>query len=145
MSAIMRALPPVLVVLLATAPALADVDWFKTPSGNIDCTVGIGDGLPSDIECTIFEHSGPPAVPGSAGCNDALGHQFSMRERGTVTVECGRPGSRPAPPSPGDNVMRYGDTGKFGGIVCRSSKSGLDCRNADGHGFSLSRQLQSVY
>ena len=141
----MRALPPVLVVLLATAPALADVDWFKTPSGNIDCTVGIGDGLPSDIECTIFERSGPPAMPRPVGCNDALGRQFSMRERGTVTVECGRPGSRPASPSPGDNVMRYSDTGKFGGIVCRSSESGLECRNADGHGFSLSRRRQSVY
>jgi hypothetical protein len=39
----MRVLPPVLVVLLATAPALADVTLFKTPSGNIECSVGTGE------------------------------------------------------------------------------------------------------
>lgn len=142
---LMRALPLAVVVLMATAPALADVDSFKTPSGNIGCTIGIGDGLPSDIECTIFERSGPPAMPHLARCNEGLGHQFSMRERGAVTVKCGQSGSRPVSPSLGDDILRYGDTKKFGGIVCRSSKSGLDCSNSDGHGFYLSRGRQSVY
>jgi hypothetical protein len=132
-----------LVVLLASAPALADVDSFKTPSGNIACNGGVDYDVPSDIECTIFERSGPPAMPLHAGCNEALGHQFSMRERGVVKVACGQPGLRAA--TSGDNVIQYGETAKFGGIVCRSSKSGLECRNTDGHGFSLSRQRQSVF
>jgi hypothetical protein len=120
----------ILLVLLASAPALADIDSFTTPSGNIYCTVGIDYGVPADIECTIFERSGPPAIPRRAGCNETLGHQFSMRERGVVKVACGRPGLRAA--SSGDNVMRYGETPKVGGIACRSSKSGLECRNTDG-------------
>jgi hypothetical protein len=43
------------------------------------------------------------------------------------------------------DVARYGDTGNFDGIVCRSLNSGLECHNADGHGFSLSRGRQSVF
>ena len=71
----MRALPLAVVVLMTTVPALADVDRFTTPSGNIHCTVGTGEA-PSDIECMIFERSGPPATPRLAKCNDILGHQF---------------------------------------------------------------------
>jgi hypothetical protein len=141
----MRAFPPILVFLLAIAPALADVDGFTTPSGNIECAAGIGDGIPSDINCRIFERSGPPPVPHLAKCNDALGYEFSMREYGTVTAKCGLPAPPPASRSPDGNAVRYGGAVKYGGIVCRSSTSGLECRNADGHGFFLSRGRQSVF
>ncbi|MGD9614798.1 MAG: DUF6636 domain-containing protein [Alphaproteobacteria bacterium] len=138
----MRAVPSVLVVLLTTAPALADVTPFKTPSGNIECLVGTGEG-PADIECAIFDRSGPPTTPRPAGCNDVWGYRFSMGERGVVTVECGRPGPRNT--APGVDVAQYGGIGKFGAIVCRSLRSGFECRNVDGHGFFLSRQRQSVF
>ena len=39
----------------------------------------------------------------------------------------------------------YGETGHFGQIVCTSSRQGLECRNADKHGFFLSRARQSVF
>ena len=80
----------VLAILITTAPAVADVDPFNTPSGNIQCSAGIGDGIPSDVYCTIFEHAWPPTTPGLAKCSDAFGYEFTMRERGTVTVKCGR-------------------------------------------------------
>jgi hypothetical protein len=141
----MRALLLVLVVLVATTPVLADIDWFTTPSGNIHCTIGIGEG-PSDIECTIYERSGRPATRRLAKCDDAKGHKFFMRGRGAVTAECGRSGEHPDSPSPGNNALRYGDTMDFSGdIVCRSSESELRCRNASGHGFPLSRRSQSVF
>jgi hypothetical protein len=130
-----------LIAALVASPAIADVALFKTPSGNIECSVGTGEG-PSDIECVIFEHSGPSTAPRPAGCS-VWGYQFSMRGRGVVAVGCGRPEARAA--GSGDDIAQYGRTGRFGDIVCRSSTRGLDCRNADGHGFFLSRRLQSVF
>jgi hypothetical protein len=138
----MRAIPLVLIFLLSIAPAVADVDPFNTPSGNVQCSAGLGEGEPADVYCTIFERSGPPSIPRLAQCSAAPGYEFSMSEHGTVTVKCSQ-FTRPA--SPGGNAVRYGDARRYGGIVCRSSTSGLDCRNADGHGFFLSRARQSVF
>ena len=42
--------------------------------------------------------------------------------------------------SPSARVLRYGTTWRRDGFVCRSSRAGLRCRNASGHGFFLSRQ-----
>jgi hypothetical protein len=134
-----------LAIFMTTAPALADVDVFTTPSGNIECSVGLGDRIPADINCTIFERSAPPPTSRSANCNDALGYEFSMHDQGAVTTKCGPTGRLSSSPSSGNNAVRYGDTVKFGRIVCRSSTSGLECRNADGHGFFLSRGRQSVF
>jgi hypothetical protein len=133
----------VLAIFMTIATAFADVDPFNTPSGNIQCSAGIGDGIPSDVYCTIFEHAGPPPAPGLAKCSDAFGYEFSMRERGPVTVKCGR--FPRATFSGVDNAVKYGGTVKYGGIVCSSSTSGLECRNADTHGFFLSRRRQSVF
>lgn len=138
----MRVLLPLLAAVLTAAPALADVTPYKTPSGNIECYVGTGEG-PPDIACTIFGRSGPPATPRPAGCKGTWGHRFSMGERGVVTPECGGPGPRNT--ALGVEIAPYGATGKFGRIVCHSSKSGFECRNADGHGFFLSRQRQTVF
>lgn len=37
-------------------------------------------------------------------------------------------------------VLAYGRSWKRDGITCESRTSGLRCRNADGHGFSLARE-----
>lgn len=36
----------------------------------------------------------------------------------------------------GFDRAEYGVTGRFGGFTCQSEKTGLTCRNQDGHGFS---------
>ena len=128
--------------LLAPASTLADVTPFKTPSGNIECVVGTGEA-PSDIECVIFKRSGPPTTRRPASCKETWGRRFSMGARGVVKIGCGGPGPRNT--APGVSVAHYGVTGRFGGITCHSSKRGLECRNADGHGFFLSRRRQSVF
>ena len=133
----------VLVVLLAAPwPALADVSPSRTPSGNIDCTIGTGEG-PPDLRCTIHERSGPPAAPQPASCQGPWGHHFTLLSRGPVVLDCGPPG--PKATSPGVDVAEYGLDADWGGIACSSSASGLSCTNADGHGFFLSRARQSVY
>ena len=138
----MRLLLPAMVAALTAAPALADVTPFETPSGNIQCSVGTGEGPPG-IECMISELSGAPTTPRPAGCNGVWGHRFAMGERGVVTLQCGSP--LPRDRAPAGNIAQYGKVGQFGGIVCQSSEAGLECRNADGHGFFLSRRRQSVF
>lgn len=137
----MRFLAPLLLTLLATQ-AVADVTPIKTPSGNIECYIGSGDG-PSDIECAIHARSGPPAQPKPADCKGPWGHHFDLRETGPVVMKCGGPGAKNT--APGVGLAPYGQTGEFGRITCRSEKTGFECRNADGHGFFLSRRRQTVF
>ena len=131
------------VLLLSAAGASADVTPFRTPSGNIECSIGQDFGVPPDLRCAIFERSGPPAAPRPPGCAGPWGHIFVLLERGPVRMECGDPG-RPSA-APGIDVAPYGVSAAWGGIGCSSSERGLECRNADGHGFFLSRARQSAY
>jgi len=138
----MRALS--LVLLIFAGPVVADVTPFQTPSGNIECYVGTGEA-PSDIGCTIYNRAGPPALPRPDSCKGAWGHHFSMMERGKVEMKCGDPGEQDNDPDIYVEKATYGQTGEFGGITCQSSRKGLECKNADGHGFFLSRKRQSVF
>ena len=121
-------------------PAQADVFNFATPSDNIHCTVGLEPGS-ADIECTIFQRQGPDAYPRPADCQYSWGHVFILTDRGPPQMACGPlPGKFPA-----QGVAPYGETGTFNLITCLSERTGLTCRNADGHGFFLSRRQQSVF
>lgn len=122
--------------------ASADVTPFKTPSGNIECGIGQGEG-PPDLQCNIFERSGPPALPKPASCSGPWGHVFVLLARGPVQMECRDPG-RPSTAT-GIDVAPYGVSADWGGIQCKSSAEGFQCSNADGHGFFLSRARQSVF
>lgn len=135
---------PVLAAIAAISlagPAAADVMPMRMPSGNIHCAVGLERDY-ADVICEIHDRAGAPARPRPAGCSGAWGHIFDLRERGPVAMECGAPG--PRNDSPGVFVFDYGRTERFGAITCSSSERGLTCRNADGHGFSLSRARQTV-
>lgn len=136
----MRFLPVILV--LAAAPATADVSPFHTPSGNIQCSYGEDIGVLSDVTCEIVARSGPPAMPQPGSCGGPWGHRFMIRESGPVQMECGAPyGGKPY----GD-VAGYGQTADYGGgFRCTSEKTGFTCVNRDGHGFFLSRASQKVW
>lgn len=131
----MRRILTIVLTLLAATPSRADVFSFETPSGNIECSVGLGEG-PSDIICEIVQTSAPPPRPRPADCSASWGHRYSMRARGPVTMDCA--------PEPRDLVISekapYGQTGSWDGITCLSDTSGLQCMNLDGHGFFLSRR-----
>ncbi|NNE50901.1 MAG: hypothetical protein HKN30_00685 [Sulfitobacter sp.] len=121
--------------------AQADVWSFATPSGNIECWVGVDVGG-SDISCTIFNRSKPASVPQLASCSLNQGVTVMMQNRGSVSTNCARPGDKPGG---AQHVADYGVTGTFGGFVCRPSTRGLECQNEDGHGFFLSRAQQRVF
>lgn len=125
---------------MAASPALADVWTFETPSTNIQCIVGEGFGG-SDLTCTIIEKGGTPPRARPASCAADWGHTFFMNDTGPVRMIC-----EPLNRARGaQHQAEYGVTGEFGGIVCHSSTTGLECRNDDGHGFFLSRAVQRVF
>lgn len=130
---------PILFLTIAP-PATADIFTFETPSENIQCVVGL-DLEGSDIECTIINRNGPPALPRPGNCNLDWGHSFFMNDRGPVQMLC----QSLSRDKSGFDRAEYGVTGQFGGFTCYSSRQGLDCRNTDGHGFFLSRARQTVY
>ncbi|WP_235953161.1 DUF6636 domain-containing protein [Salipiger sp. PrR002] len=129
-------------VALLPAPARADVTPFKTPSGNIECYIG-DSGTATDLQCAIFEFSAAPALPRPASCGAPWGHSYILLEQGPVTMVCGGPG--PKNTAPGVDIAPYGVSARWGGISCLSQKTGLQCQNADGHGFLLSRRVLKVW
>lgn len=129
--------------LLGATPAMADISPFKTPSGNIECSIAEEAEGAVDLRCRIFERSGAPALPRPENCGDAWGHIFALFASGRVKMECGLPG-RPSAAT-GIDVASYGAGADWGGIQCHSSTAGLECRNSEGHGFFLSRARQSVF
>ncbi|MFV0301600.1 MAG: DUF6636 domain-containing protein [Paracoccus sp. (in: a-proteobacteria)] len=131
----------VMICLLAALPASADVFGFETPSGNIDCSVGIGEGS-SDIRCIIHQKDGAAPQPKPAGCTAGWGHVFSMQNRGPAVMECAGPGRNTGAFETADYGVTSAD---WDGIRCKSSRQGLECWNADGHGFFLSRREQRLY
>ncbi len=128
------------VLLLAGSSALADVWTFETPSENIQCSVGV-ERNHTDIRCTIIQRNGAPAMPRPANCGSDWGHVFDMANTGRVQMICG-PLNRNRD---GYERAEYGVTSDLGGIVCSSSRKGLECRNESGHGFFLSRAVQRVF
>ncbi|WP_298848528.1 DUF6636 domain-containing protein [uncultured Ruegeria sp.] len=127
-------------VLLSATPATSDVWSFETPSENIQCSVGLSADS-SDIQCTIIEKSGQPAMPRPANCQSDWGHDFLMFDTGSVEMLC-QPLSRNRD---AQGRAEYGATENFGGFTCSSSTKGLECRNRNGHGFFLSRAVQRVF
>ena len=128
-------------LLLTPLPATADVWSFATPSKNIECWVG-EEATFSDIHCTIYQKTAQPPVARPFGCAQSWGHTYRMNDRGYVEMTCE---SVAAAGRGAQSVAEYGVTGRFGGFTCRSERTGLECRNLDGHGFFLSRARISVF
>lgn len=133
----MKGFLPLCLLALPTGAA-ADGYGFMTPSGNIHCNGAVE---VSEISCTIVEISGPPALPKPQACDGIWGHTFNLGARGTTVLSCSTPPER----VDYTDIAPYGETGDFGDITCASETTGLTCRNADGHGFSLSRRSQRMF
>ena len=122
--------------VLGVGPARAGtVVAFRTPSGNIGCVYSSGLGSKPNLRCDIRSRLKPrPRKP--TGCTLDWGDSYELGVAGRATVTCH--GDTAILPSA--RVFRYGKRRSFHGIVCRSRRVGLRCRNRSGHGFFLSRQ-----
>lgn len=131
----------VVALLLLATPASADVWNFATPSGNIRCSVGES-RTSADIECTIYKRSAAARIAAVRSCPLSKGINVSMLNTGRVTAKCV---SGKNPGYKAQSIAEYGVEGRFGGFVCFSARTGLQCRNESGHGFHLSRANQSAF
>jgi len=126
-------------LLITTATQVSAEGYgFRTPSGNIYCN-GSVEG--SEIGCSIVERNGPPAQADTGACPGVWGHHIQLGPTGPAIVVCGGAPRK----STYTDVASYGVSASFGEISCRSEKTGLQCTNAAGHGFLLSRQNQRVW
>jgi Family of unknown function (DUF6636) len=112
--------------LLTAAPALARDVVFRTPSKRIACRIYDPAQQGLEIRCDLFF------------LNDRA---VRMTRRGrarlihvTDTVN-----------DPRSPILAYGRTKRVGPFTCRSRRTGLSCHNANGHGFTVSREHQFVH
>ena len=121
-----------LLALLLPASAQASFVFFQTPSHNIGCVYS---SSPASLRCDI--RSGlKPAPPKPRGCMNDWKFGYSVDPTGRAHTVC----AGDTVFSPSARVVRYGTTWRGGAFACKSSRSGLRCRNRSGHGFFLSRQ-----
>jgi hypothetical protein len=115
-------------ILALAAPASAARVHFSTPSRNIGC---IGDArlLRCDIQQTATK---PPPKPRS--CKFDWGNYFELRPQGRARRLCVSDSALG-----GRRILTYGWTLRLGRMSCVARRTGLTCRNRDGHGFFLSR------
>ena len=111
---------------------------FLSPSKNIACAYFDYDKQ-NTLRCDIAVMDNKPRRP--PGCDLEYGQAFEMTAIGAAARICY-----------GDTVIdkslpvvAYGETWQRGGFTCTSEQSGVTCRNADQHGFSLSRAKQELF
>ena len=116
-----------LAALLAAAavPALAKDVVFQTPSKKIACRV-YDEGAGLVIRCDLF-FLNDRAVRMTRHGKARLIH---------VSDTIGDPRAQ---------VLHYGKTKRVGPFTCTSRRRGLSCHNGSGHGFTVSREHQSVH
>ena len=118
----------------ASAPA-ATVS-FRTPSKLVYCAYTTG---PTFLRCDTRYRT---RFSGTKECREGdFGQGFGMTRTGRGRALC-------ISDSVFDErarVLRYGTSRRFGPFKCTSRTTGLTCRNARGHGWTLSRQRQRVF
>jgi Family of unknown function (DUF6636) len=119
------------VTVPAPSATAQDYSRFQMPSHNIGCAMDA-----EVLRCDIL--SGLRPEPAGACELDWTG--VVLEEQGAAQPECA-----------GDTVfdqsapaLAYGETWSRDNITCVSRESGLECRNAAGHGFKLARQSWSI-
>jgi hypothetical protein len=138
-------------VMIAAAviarPADADDATFKTPTGNINCLYLDVKGE-EELRCDItqFTPSFKTAPPGTS--NEAIVCTPALL-RGFIITPSAKRGAAFCPTDsvnePGSKVLPYGASFSRDGMTCTSETSGMTCKNAAGHGFSLSRAQQKIF
>ena len=117
--------------LLLPASASAKFVFFQTPSHNIGCAYS---SSPASLRCDIRTGlKPPPSKP--KGCQNDWTFGYSVNATGRAHKVC----AGDTVFSPSAKVIRYGTTWRGGAFSCKSSTSGLRCKNRSGHGFFLSR------
>jgi hypothetical protein len=131
-------------LLLLAAPNLARAqEGIQTPSHNIFCLVEgpIAAADVPDLRCELAEiTSRPPPRP--RRCEGDWGLGFDVTQNGAAGQRICISDTIKDPSYP---VLPYGQEWTRGAFTCRSKTTGLTCANSQGHGFMLSRAVQSLF
>jgi hypothetical protein len=122
----------IVLALLLPSAASAKFIFFQTPSHNIGC---LYQASPPALRCDIRSGLKPPP-PKPRGCTVDWTGGYQVGAAGRAQKVC----AGDTVLSPDARVVRYGTTWRGGPFTCKSSSSGLRCKNRSGHGFFLSRQ-----
>lgn len=133
--------------LLLTSPgwgAEQEPERFRTPSGNIHCMIFADEGKkdPGYTACDVNQDfTRKPIRPKPADCEFDWGQRFVLGNDSDAGLECASDwvGSEDS------QILAYGTSIKKGAMTCSSEESGLTCKNANGHGFFLSRKVQKLF
>lgn len=122
----------IVVALPATSQAVVHSRFFQMPSHNIFCADFSG-----HLRCDVGTGLSPePSKP----CQlDWTG--LYLDRRGKAGPVCSGDTVRKL----GERVLLYGHRWRRDGMMCKSRRSGLRCRNRIGHGFLLSRERWATY
>jgi hypothetical protein len=129
-------------MLAASGAHAQDMPGAQTPSHNIYCLASPPmDGQPTyELRCDVQQTTDRlPRAP--ANCPLSWGDAFVLDPAGPGRLLCH--GDTTANPS--DPVIAYGTQWRPYGFTCTSQTTGLTCVNAQGHGFSISREAQRVF
>jgi hypothetical protein len=128
------------VALVLGGPAAAqDYLGFQSPTGNIHCAIYTLD-RGAEARCDLAELT-QSYKKRPADCDLDWGSAFYVGSSGKGGVGCVGDTVR----DPGNPVLPYGEAVSLGGISCVSSKTGIACTNAAGHGFSVAKAKQRVH
>jgi hypothetical protein len=116
--------------------------YFRGQGGNVVCGYFSGPGIAAVIECGVLNPLNPPPPrPSVRDCHglDFASDRVRLPSTGAVMGFCSgdvgvlaQIGSAP--------ILAYGKSWHQGVFKCSASVAWITCKNASGHGFSLSRQ-----
>ncbi|WP_125774948.1 hypothetical protein [Antribacter gilvus] len=117
----------------APAGPAADAVTFKSPTGNITCSV-----TPDAARCGIATLNNQP-VPAES-CDGTIGYVVTVDDAGQVAQPCVAHADQPVKASPDIPSLEYGQEQKAHGFTCTSSDVGMKCvSDATGTGFSIAK------
>ena len=111
-------------------------DMFKSPSGNILCY-----GDDDSVECRIVNKTNKTTLSKPKDCELDWGDGFGVSKTGRAYLTCYGDALSAFEMS----VLAYGKTIKGKGWQCTSAKTGMTCKNSQGHGFTLRRNKQTLF
>lgn len=124
----------------ATAHAADPYEQFQSPTGNIDCGIGLLNNNAFAL-CEIGAHTWI-APPRPSSCEGGWGDRIGMDQGSSPALGCHTDTLRGTT----QPVLGYGKTLAAGPISCDSEPTGMTCTDAStGHFFRISRDAYELH